>query len=199
MVVADEPELYWPDGVKLDSKVVLDRNGQAIQHEVSWVLRWDNLNPFFFTDYYAHDLYMDLTEGTFLELESISIRATEMPRVGIYREDSIDQGRLRIGWATYRPSEIEPNVTYTVTLFSATTDASIDPFAEDFETYGIRFPPTCVARCAWFPTSWCSIAEGGDTLVLRNNPFPDGIHPLGVPLGGCARPLFLFVPIVLTP
>lgn len=184
--LAERP--YWPSGVKLDSKIII-ANDVAVRHEVRWILTWDDVSAFFATDYYAHDLYMDKTGGTFLELASLSITGT-LPLVQGYRltDGSTD---LRVGWASYRPHQIQANTIYTVTFRSAPTDTPIDDWAEDVETYGIRLPSTCIGNCLWIPLSWCSIASGGATLSLFNNAHPDGIHPLGVPFGGCNRLLFL--------
>jgi len=187
--------------VKLDSKIILDENGDAVRHEVIWVLRWDSTNHFFFTDYYAHDLYMNKADGTFLHPEStiININKTTMPLTLLYRF-SDGNNVLRTGWATYRPSFIEAGTVYTVTIQSNAIDTTpIDNFAEDIETYGFRLPSNCDGNfpCAWFPMSWCSIAPGGNTLRLFNSSHPDGIHSLGTPFGGCNTLYFLYIPILV--
>ena len=156
---------------------------------VQWVLTWNDVSAFFATDYYAHDLYMDKTDGAFLEVASLRITSTP-PLVQRYRTDD-GASYLRIGWASYRPHQIQANTLYTVTFSSAPTDTAIDDGAEDIETYGIRLPSTCIGNCLWVPLSWCSIAAGGATLRLYNNNHPAGIHPLGVPTGGCNSLLFL--------
>lgn len=90
--LAERP--YWPSGVKLDSKIII-ANDVAVRHEVRWILTWDDVSAFFATDYYAHDLYMDKTGGTFLELASLSITGT-LPLVQGYRSPMV----LPIcGWA----------------------------------------------------------------------------------------------------
>ena len=184
--LAERP--YWPSGVKLDSKIIVV-NGVAVRHVVQWILRWEDVSAFFASDYYAHDLYLDKTGGTFLELASLRITST-LPLVQRYRTDD-NATHLRLGWASYRPHQIQANTRYTVTLSSAVTASPIDEGAEDMETYGLRLPPTCVSGCLWLPLSWCSIAPGGATLRLFHNAHPAGIHPLGVPLGGCNTLLLL--------
>lgn len=177
--------------MKLDSKIIFDAEGSPIAHAVFWVLRWDN--PIFFTtDYYAHDLYLlKEGEGVFIDHGDLYLIESSLPLVQEYRyEDGGDY--VRIGWATYRPGEIQAGITYTVVIQAGPQNATLDPFAEDIETYGIRLPPRCIANCLWIPTTWCSIALGDQTLILYNNPHPAGIHPLGgQPLGTCGTPFFL--------
>jgi len=169
---------------------------------VRWVLRWDSTQFFFFTDYYAHDLYMNKADGTFLANDTVDVRLedTTLPNVRIYRQ-SDGSNVLRVGWATYRSSFVEAGTTYTVTLASMPENtALVDDFAEDIETYGFRFPPNCDGAnfpCAWFPMSWCSIAPGGNTLRIFNTSHPDGIHSLGTPFGGCNTLYFLYIPILV--
>ena len=160
-----------------------------MRHIVQWILRWEDVAAFFASDYYAHDLYLDKTGGTFLELASLRITST-LPLVQRYRTDDTAT-HLRLGWASYRPHQIQANTRYTLTLSSAVTASPIDDGAEAVETYGLRLPSTCVSGCLWVPLSWCSIAPGGATLRLFNNAHPAGIHPLGVPLGGCNTLLLL--------
>ncbi len=185
--LAERP--YWPSGVKLDSKITFAPNGEADAHTVIWVLQWDDVSAFSAADYYAHDLYLDKVGGTFLEVATLEINST-LPLVQRYRTAD-NATHLRLGWATYRPHQIQANTRYTVTLSSAVTASSVDDGAEDVETYGLRLPSTCVSGCLWLPLSWCSIAPGGATLRLFNNSHPAGIHPLGVPLGGCNTLLLL--------
>lgn len=179
----DDSRPYWPDGVKLDSKI-----GDDDRPRVIWVLRWDTTD-FYAADYYAHDLYMNKDGGTFISMDDLLIESN-LPLTQRYRTDD-GSNVLRLGWASYRPAEIQANTTYTVTFISNPTGTYIDDFTEDVETYGIRIPPTCIRNCLWVPLSWCSEAPGGNTIRLFNNSNPDGILPLGVPQGGCNTLLFL--------
>ena len=188
----DDDRAYWPSGVKLDSRIILV-DGVALRHEVTWYLQWDDVSVFHTPDYYAHDLYLLQDNGTFLDPNSLRLVGT-LPQIDRYRTDN-GARRLRLGWATYRPTAIQANTLYTVTFASDPTTTTIDPFVEDFETYGVRLPPSCIGSCLWFPISWCSIAPGGATLRLFNNSHPDGILPLGIPQGGCNT--LLFLPMVI--
>ena len=190
---------YHPVGVKLDSKIIYNAKNQPIIHAVTWVLRWENL-IFLTSDYYAQDLYMDLTAGTtFLDpnAEDLAIE-TNLPSTQIYRNQSAPGFQHRIGWASYRPAEIQANTTYTVTVRSPSTIATTD-WSSLQETFGIRIPFTCLSNCIWIPITWCDeTVDGTASIQLRNNQHPDGIHPLGDPQGPCygLKPI-LFIPIVI--
>ena len=148
----DEQRPYWPGGVKLDSEIRFDNDGAPARHVITWVLTWDDVSAFFPRDYYAHDLYMDKSNGTFLEPSAIDIFSS-LPLVQRYRFDD-GYNLLRYGWASYRPAEIQAGVTYTVVIQSRPGTTPIDDFAEDIETYGVRIPGTCIRNCVWVPTSW---------------------------------------------
>ena len=191
----DEQRPYWPGGVKLDSEIRFDNDGAPARHVITWVLTWDDVSAFFPRDYYAHDLYMDKSNGTFLEPSAIDIFSS-LPLVQRYRFDD-GHNLLRYGWASYRPAEIQAGVTYTVVIQSPPGSTPIDDFAEDIETYGVRIPGTCIRNCVWVPTSWCSVALGGNSIRLFNNSNPAGLVPLGVPQGGCNR--LFYLPSIFSP
>lgn len=187
---------YHAVGIKLDSKRVIVSD-TVVLHEVIWILRWEAPLIFLSTDYYAHDLYMsDVGDyfinpfSEFLEVES------NMPLVQIYR-NADERGRHRLGWASYRPHEIQADTTYTVTLTSPPSTIR-ENWASLQEVYGIRIPFGCVATCLWVPIRWCNVNEGGQSILLRQNFHPAGIHPLGEPMGRCfgLRPVG-FLPIVI--
>lgn len=121
---------------------------------------------------------------------------TNLPTTRIYRNWDRNNGH-RLGWASYRPAEIQPNTTYTVTLFSPPTGV-LQTWARVQETYGFRIPFDCLANCWWVPIRWCWINEGEYSILLRPNQHPAGIHPLGQPEGQC-RGLApaIFLPVVL--
>ena len=90
-ILVDERS-YWPEGVKLDSKISDDS-----KHHVIWHILWDDVGHFFSADYYAHDLYMDKDGGTFLDKDSLILDST-LPLTQRYRTSDGD-ARLRLGWA----------------------------------------------------------------------------------------------------
>jgi hypothetical protein len=166
-----------------------------VSHLVRWVLRWDTVNGFFFPDFYAHDLYMDKAQGVFLEMGTAEVSGN-MPSLQFYRKQDGLQ-RLRLGWATARPSEITAGTTYTITMESRPTDTPVDLGAENLESYGVRILPNCEQFCIWVPLSWCSSAPGGNTIQLFNSSHPDGILALGEPFGGCNTLHFLYIPLLV--
>ena len=182
-------------GVKLDSRIIYDDQDQPERHEVIWILQWNQI-VFLSPDYYAHDLYMDSTTGaTFLDLTSPDLRIeTNLPLTKIYR-NAPGSAVNRLGWASYRPAEIQANTLYTVTLISPPTTITQN-WSRLEENYGFRIPFGCTANCLWVPVAWCDVNEGGQSLLLRNNIHPAGIHPLGAPQGDCNGLPPLFLPII---
>lgn len=93
---------------------------------------------------------------------------------------------MRIGWATYRPNQIEAGRVYTFTFWSPSGNTIPIDWVGIAQTYGLRIPPDCIGSCGWVPMHWCYLNEVPFGIRVLHNIHPDGIWPLGgQPQGPC--------------